>query len=198
MTTLYNDPWALDILGYDDCAEYIPQKHDREGGRRKGREKPIPRDNRGDPMTYDDHGEGYPDIVVGIRGVQRAWGKDSPLPVPHYSSDAWHYAHTVYGKRESGLHYDYSDRLWEWDYKKAEAAQKAANGLHPYTNGRSAAFWEAFLTHYFGKPTALIQVLAGVNYSNGYEYYVFGYRFTEQAAPASSTDTASPSEATNA
>lgn len=65
---------------------------------------------------------------------------------------------------------NYSDRLQQWDYAKAEAASK---GL----DLRTAAGIEQYLSRYHDKPVRLRYVLGGVNLSNGYTYYVYGYDY---------------------
>jgi len=42
------------------------------------------------------------------------------MPYVHYSDDYWNKARTVWGVEEKNLNYDYSDRLYQWDYDKAE------------------------------------------------------------------------------
>jgi hypothetical protein len=93
---------------------------------------------------------------------------------PHYTDDRFKKEQTVFGKEEDGIGYDYSDRLREWDYSKAEASVKAANesGATP----RTCKWYEAYLSAYFGKPIEIKHIIAGVNRSNGYPYCVFGYK----------------------
>ena len=104
---------------------------------------------------------------------------------PHYSDDrfnskvSWK-AQTVFGlepEDRSGhpeLHYVYSDRLEQWDYSKSQSAwQKALDARAPRD---SAEFLEVYLATYFGKPLEVVHVMAGVNCSTGYSYWVAGYR----------------------
>lgn len=111
--------------------------------------------------------------------------KDKPLETsPHYTDKRFNNEQTVFGKiPQSGyghdnLHYDYSDRLWQWDYKKAEEAIAKANqsGSVP----RSCKYYEAYLSAYFGKDVEIGHIVAGVNRSNGYPYCVFGYKFKDE------------------
>jgi hypothetical protein len=107
--------------------------------------------------------------------------KDVPLyTMPHYTDKRFDKPQTVFGKEEDGLHYDYSDRLWQWDYDKAKLA--AAKAENSGAVNKSAAWYEAYLSAYFEKPVELKHVLAGVNLSNGYTYAIFGYKFTGEEA----------------
>lgn len=102
--------------------------------------------------------------------------RDKALYVmPHYTDRRFEKEQTVFGKEAAGLHYDYSDRIVQWDGDKADAAFEAAkaSGKTLY----SAAFYDVYLSAYFGKPTRVEHVIAGVNRSNGYPYHVYGYRF---------------------
>lgn len=94
---------------------------------------------------------------------------------PHYTDERFRHAQTVFGRQEDGLHYDYSDRLYEWNYKKAKRASEDASKTKARPG--SANWHEAWLSSYHGKPVALKHVMAGWNWSNGYPYAVFGYRF---------------------
>lgn len=144
-------------------------------------------------MDFDREQDGHDNLVfeIGPDGRRRwrfpAYRPPRPTPIrdkqatlntmPHYTDQRFKTAQTVYGAEERGLHYDYSDRLWEWNYDKAEAANKVAQEQgHPI---RSCAYYEAYLTAYFGKPTEIKHILAGWNVATGYPYAVFGYRFME-------------------
>lgn len=73
-----------------------------------------------------------------------------------------------------GCHYDYSDRLCEWDREKHKEAIGVANNSG-YTR-RTVNWYQAYLRHYYGKPIDLIHIVAGLNHSNGWPYCVFGTR----------------------
>lgn len=111
--------------------------------------------------------------------VQFRCSWDTPIHRPHYSDERFSRGkeHTLYGAEQKGLSYDYSDRLWQWDYTKAKNASKAATeaGL---TAG-SPHWYEHYLSTYFGKPVKLVHIIGGVNVSNGYEYFAFGYKGEE-------------------
>lgn len=105
--------------------------------------------------------------------------KNKPLHTsPHYSDNRFNEPQTVFGKEEKGIGYDYSDRLWQWDYEKSEQAVETAekSGFPRH----SCNWYEAYLSAYFGKKVEIKHILAGVNVSNGYPYAVFGYRFIEK------------------
>lgn len=95
---------------------------------------------------------------------------------PHYTDSHFKTARTVWGAEENGISYDYSDRLWEWDYDKAKAASEAAS-IH--ARPRTAQWFQDYLSAYHGKPVILRHIMAGFNLGNGYPYQVFGYRFAE-------------------
>jgi len=126
---------------------------------------------------------GYTEDVIGIRNeffasfkFQPVHNKNTPLEtMPHYTDKRFEKEQTVFGKAEKGLHYDYSDRLWQWDHAKAKQASETANASHAVN--RSARWYEEYLSAYFGKKTIIKHIVAGVNRSNGYPYCVFGYIF---------------------
>ena len=99
---------------------------------------------------------------------------DTPLHVcPHYSDRRFDREQTVFGAGAEGLGYDYSDRLYQWDSDKQTRARAVAESSG--AGKRTARFYQAYLSAYFGKEIALRHVLAGVNRSDGYPYLVFGY-----------------------
>lgn len=101
--------------------------------------------------------------------------KNRPLHTsPHYTDDRFKKEQTVFGEEQSGLAYDYSDRLWQWDSDKAKEALEVAKNSGEVKS--SAAYYEVYLSHYFGKPVEIGHIIAGVGRSNGYPYCVFGYR----------------------
>ena len=99
---------------------------------------------------------------------------------PHYTDRRFREPQTIFGqasKSQCGhkhLSYDYSDRLWQWDYSKAEEATQMANDSGAVS--KSCHWYEVYLSAYFGKAVVVEHILAGVNLSNGYPYAVFGYK----------------------
>jgi len=68
---------------------------------------------------------------------------------------------------------DYSDRLWQWDPDKFEAASKPfAKRFDEFT----PADCSKFLSDYFGTPKECVALAEGCNVSNGYPYWIFWYR----------------------
>ena len=99
---------------------------------------------------------------------------------PHYTDDRFRKERTVFGREpknsagHKGLTYSYSDRLVQWNSdKSAEAWSKAQESKAPRD---SALFLEAYLSAYYSGPVEVIHVVAGVNHSNGYPYWVVGWR----------------------
>ena len=100
---------------------------------------------------------------------------DQRLQYPSYQQEIWKKPQVIYGHQEDGLTWEYSDRIWQWDRTKAEAASEKAkdSGASPKT----ARYAEAFLRAYFDNPNLkLMCVMGGCNLSNGYEYYVYGFK----------------------
>ena len=107
--------------------------------------------------------------------------KDAPLHTsPHYTDKRFNKEQAVFGKHpksrygHDNLKYDYSDRLWQWDYDKAEKSVEVANASGATL--RSCKRYEAYLSAYFNKPIEIKHIIAGVNRGNGYPYCVFGYK----------------------
>lgn len=94
---------------------------------------------------------------------------------PHYSNSrfAGRGEVEIWGRKTEGLSYVYSDRLWQWDYKKAGDAQKHANDNAPQS---TAAWIEAYLSHYEGQPVEVCHIYAGVFPHSGYSYWCAGYK----------------------
>lgn len=104
------------------------------------------------------------------------FNKDSIINVnPHYSDpDFQNKEQTIFGKKEKELHYVYSDRLCQWDYKKAELATEIANKKKE-RKSNTCAYYEIYLSKYYDKPIEIKHIVAGVNRATGYSYLVFGY-----------------------
>lgn len=82
---------------------------------------------------------------------------------------------TIYGSKKDDLEYVYSDRLWQWDYDKAQLAHKS-NAEKPHTS----EYYEKFLSLYYDCPIKLHHIIIGVNQSNGYQYMVYGFKRKKQ------------------
>lgn len=124
----------------------------------------------GRSQGVDDHGRplGY---------VPSTSDKNAPLhDSPHYSDERFSrgQTYTIFGAKAKDLMYTYSDRFDQWDYKKSDEARESASasGAGP----RTCRWYEAYLTAYRGKPTAIVHIIAGVNVSSGYPYLCFGYK----------------------
>jgi hypothetical protein len=97
---------------------------------------------------------------------------------PHYTDERYRYPQTVYRapnvkRDDSSLGYEYDDRLWEWNYKKAEESSDAAK--KEVGNNNTVMFFSNFLTRYFGKVIVVKHIMVGWNWSNGFSYKIFGY-----------------------
>jgi hypothetical protein len=92
---------------------------------------------------------------------------------PHYTEKIFDDYQTIFGKKEDGLNYDYSDRIWQWNYDKAEKSSKKAAERFSY---HTANYYQEYLSLFFGKSIQLKHIYAGVNVSSGYSYLIFGYK----------------------
>ena len=123
-----------------------------------------------------------------IRAFRRSAETNPRYPIfvsPHYSDPTYREPQTTYladGVKEegsgfpvvAGLSYDYDDRLRQWDYRKFEASARAADDGGAMK--ASADWFSAFISRYHGRDLEVVHVIAGVNVSNGYPYYVLGHR----------------------
>jgi hypothetical protein len=75
-------------------------------------------------------------------------GMDTPILNlnPHYTNERFRHAQTVWGHKEEGLCYNYSDRLSQWDYAASDAAREKvkASGL----DGRTPRALQLYLSEY--------------------------------------------------
>ena len=69
---------------------------------------------------------------------------------------------------------DYSDRLWEWGYDKANALWK--KHVNTRWEHASEAQLSAFISEYHGKELKVVALAEGCNPSNGYPYWIVWYR----------------------
>lgn len=121
------------------------------------------------------------DNISSVKYFPTTNDKNIPLHTdPHYTDKRFDKEQTVFGKRPKSpyghkhLTYVYSDRLWQWDYDKAQSSAEIAN-QSGYPN-RSCLWYEAYLSAYFNKSVIIEHIIAGVNRSNGYSYCAFGYK----------------------
>ena len=115
-------------------------------------------------------------------GYPTTFDKNKPLKTqPNYADTKFKKPQTIFGDKpksdfgHSYLHYDYSDRLWQWDYDKAEFSTDVANKSN--ATPKTCLWFEAYLSSYFEKTVKIEHIIAGVNHSNGFSYLVFGYKF---------------------
>lgn len=104
--------------------------------------------------------------------------KNATLPHPHYTDDRFRTEQTVFGKEEQGLHYDYSDRIWQWDCDKAKEASAAASEAGLKRN--TCAWYEKYLSEFHGQPVEIKHIMACFHLASGHPLYVFGYRFENE------------------
>ena len=105
---------------------------------------------------------------------QSTLNKDAILETtPHYNDKRFEKEQTVFGSEPNNgqyghkhLHYDYSDRLWQFDYNKAQKATEIAN--QGSAAPKSCRWYEAYLSAHFGRSVEIEHIIAGVNRSNGY------------------------------
>lgn len=105
--------------------------------------------------------------------------KTTPLHTnPHYTDDRFNREQTVFGKPSKSpyghghLEYNYSDRLWQWDYDKSKRSSEIASASSAPL--KSCLWYEAYLSAYFSRPVTIEHIIAGVNHSNGFAYCIFG------------------------
>jgi len=94
------------------------------------------------------------------------------LPFIHYSNPRFQNGkeEIVYGANSSSevlksLSWNYSDRLIDWSYKMRQEPGES-----------DIDYWEKVLKAALNKPVKIECVIGGCNSSNGWGYYVFGYK----------------------
>lgn len=77
---------------------------------------------------------------------------------------------------------DYSDRLYQWDWKKYNTlCEKHFGDRGQWFSQRAPKKIEAFLREYHGFAIlVLLYIVEGENLGNGYPYWVFGYAYVER------------------
>jgi len=85
----------------------------------------------------------------------------------------------IFGEKEKGLFYNYSDRLEQWDYEKTRRANEYARLV---AEPKTARYFTAMLSYFHnGSKVILRHIIAGCNRSNGFPYLVYGYKYEEDA-----------------
>lgn len=104
-----------------------------------------------------------------------SYSLDTQLAYPHYSDPTWDYENTIFGAKADNLHYNYDDRLRQFDYAKHKKGEEKAKNI----NRNTARYWLEYLKGYYEKDIDLQWIGAGSNRSNGYPFWVFGYIILE-------------------
>ena len=91
-------------------------------------------------------------MIAAYTDIQTTFDKDEVLhnTDPHYTDERFGHAQVIFGRDAKGLEYVYSDRLYEWDYHKAERAVQVANASE--AKPRTCRWYEIYLSAYFEKP----------------------------------------------
>ena len=76
----------------------------------------------------------------------------------------------------------YSDRMMSWDWDKFHDSMKQVWKQHGhYFDGDDPKDVEKFMSLYQGHPVKLTAIMKGCNVSNGYPYFIFGFREVQNA-----------------
>jgi|GEM_PF-6407855 len=109
--------------------------------------------------------------------LPRCHDLDAPLPSFSYSDQRLNAgeAYIIFGREEEDLNSVYSDRLWEWDYVKAKAANASVQAAGVKIN--TPRYCQEFLRAYYDAPDLeLVCIKGGYNAATLYNFYVYGYR----------------------
>lgn len=105
------------------------------------------------------------------------FGMDAILPRVHYTNEYYFKKErTIWGSESKELFYNYDDRIESKDARdKTNAKMKEF-----YQNSESGFCWTArwiqtYLEFFHGHKVTLKHVIGGVNKSNFFSYYVYGY-----------------------
>lgn len=102
------------------------------------------------------------------------------LPYVHYSDPYYKIKRTVFWKKEYGLQYEYSDRLYEFGIEKTNNSQNEADRLFPPKHwSKTFHNIQAYLSAYYWKEVELRHVVVWVNHSNWHSYCIYWFRFKE-------------------
>lgn len=85
------------------------------------------------------------------------------------------------GKVERTEHSAYSDRMYQWDWEKFNAACETVWGNHgQYFDGRTPGEIQRFLSLYYGHDVILTGVEKACNWANGFPCWIF-YWYAKEA-----------------
>jgi len=124
--------------------------------------------------TWGCDGERFLDIS----GIEH-WDDDSKWVDPNKRNEKWTHPYSYseffhFGSRRivegRGVDGEYSDRIWQWDYDKAERLWKEHVGTRWELAG--AKKLSAFLSAFHGRPVRVVALAEGCNISNGYPYFI--------------------------
>lgn len=111
--------------------------------------------------------------------VWRAHTLDDHLPYPHYSNPQWNTEQVIFGDdRAPAENRTYSDRLFQWDSKAADHADRvcSTNGIRHGT----PRWHQAWLSAYHQRPVTLVFIAAVCHAASGFTIYAYGYNFAEE------------------
>jgi hypothetical protein len=124
---------------------------------------------------YDD--ENYPEEIPQRRIVWASQDINAPLMVVNYNDKRFKPGidRILFGREEEGLDWNYNDRLWEWDYKKAQQSNLSARNSG--VGFRTPLYYQEFLRAYFDQPNLeLVCIKGGYNAQTLSEFHLYGYR----------------------
>ena len=99
----------------------------------------------------------------------------TPQSHPYTYDEFVQWKETSFEKRKSSVLY--SDRLYQWDYKKYnECCNKVFGNEGQYFYSRIPEDIEKFLSLYLNESIKLTAIIQGCNPHNGYPYWVFYYK----------------------
>lgn len=104
--------------------------------------------------------------------------KNIPFAYPHYSDPSFSLGEEVllYTDGQKGQYCEYSDRLRSRDLDSAKKADKAAS--NSAGRQRTAAYWEEWLSVYFGKTVIIHKILGSTNIQ-GHPIWCFSFDISE-------------------
>jgi hypothetical protein len=104
------------------------------------------------------------------------YGERTPFTHP-YSYDEFIIYDDTDGIDRSQIHANYSDRLYQWDYRKFDMAMKQTTGdTRQRFSGLSVEQLSKFLQLYHDDTSIrCVKLVQGCNQSNGYPYWILFY-----------------------